>query len=322
MQPNTTLTRIKEVSEIKASKALEERRHKEAQQSAIATQETILKAFNSLVRYLDDPRRVTKTSITNQLKEIGTPDAMKVVEAVNDLHSTLKTHENVDLSEIASLLKSVLQEAKQIPKTLPTIDIPHSVEVSNLVDNSDDFRKMLEAIKAIKLVAEAPVIEVKPTDVVVQEADLKPLSKDMKAVEKAVKALVFPEFSTESVEKLLKKTNKLLTELPENMPSGGGGGGGGRVSPYSSSNGMPSFVTLTEDGALPTASPSLATRIDDATTAGVTYIGKAAIGAQTDDPVWQITKLETSSGLIKTWAGGSDSYSFIWDDRATLITYS
>lgn len=60
-----------------------------------------------------------------------------------------------------------------------------------------------------------------------------------------------------------------------------------------------------------------ATRLDDTTTANVTYIGKAAIGSATDDPVWQIAKLDTSSGLIKTWAGNG-AFTQIWDDRAGL----
>jgi len=62
----------------------------------------------------------------------------------------------------------------------------------------------------------------------------------------------------------------------------------------------------------------LAVRIDDTTTANTTYIGKAPIGSATSSAVWQIAKLDTSSGLIKTWAAGSSSFNQVWNDRASL----
>lgn len=62
----------------------------------------------------------------------------------------------------------------------------------------------------------------------------------------------------------------------------------------------------------------LATRIDDTTTPDTTYIGKAPIGSLDADPVWQIASLDTSSGLIKTWADGDASFNNVWEDRASL----
>lgn len=67
---------------------------------------------------------------------------------------------------------------------------------------------------------------------------------------------------------------------------------------------------------------SLAVRLDDTTTADVTYIGKAAIGSTTSAAVWQIAKLDTATGLIKTWADGDASFNNVWDNRATTVTYS
>ena len=68
-------------------------------------------------------------------------------------------------------------------------------------------------------------------------------------------------------------------------------------------------------------SEQTATRIDDTTTANTTYIGKAPIGSATSSAVWQISKLDTSSGLIKTWADGDASFNNVWDDRVS-ISYS
>ena len=64
------------------------------------------------------------------------------------------------------------------------------------------------------------------------------------------------------------------------------------------------------------ADATYATRIDDSADP-ITYIGKATIGSATSSAVWQIAKLDTSSGLSKTWAG-SAGFTQVWDDRAGL----
>lgn len=66
--------------------------------------------------------------------------------------------------------------------------------------------------------------------------------------------------------------------------------------------------------------PSLAVRLDDSNDP-ILYIGKASIGSATSSSVWQIAKLDTSSGLIKTWADGDSLFNNKWDDRASL-TYN
>ncbi len=60
--------------------------------------------------------------------------------------------------------------------------------------------------------------------------------------------------------------------------------------------------------------------LDDYTTANITYIGKATIGSATSAAVWQIEKLDETTGLIITWAGVTDLFNQIWDNR-TSLTY-
>lgn len=48
------------------------------------------------------------------------------------------------------------------------------------------------------------------------------------------------------------------------------------------------------------------------------YVGYAAAGSPTSSPVWQITKLDLSSGVVVTFANGSSDYNQIWDNRASL----
>lgn len=75
----------------------------------------------------------------------------------------------------------------------------------------------------------------------------------------------------------------------------------------------------TGDGSfgIKTGDPNLASRIDD-TNDPIIYIGKAPIGSSESNAVWQVVKLDTSSGLIKTWADGDASFDNVWADRASL----
>jgi hypothetical protein len=62
---------------------------------------------------------------------------------------------------------------------------------------------------------------------------------------------------------------------------------------------------------------SLVVRIDEASST-LSYLGKAPVGSATSDGKWQIAKLDTTSGLIITYANGSSEFNSIWDDRASL----
>lgn len=62
---------------------------------------------------------------------------------------------------------------------------------------------------------------------------------------------------------------------------------------------------------------NVALRVDEAS-ATVTYIGKAAIGSSSGQSLWQISKIDTTSGTVITWADSNDSFDNVWDDRASL----
>lgn len=53
----------------------------------------------------------------------------------------------------------------------------------------------------------------------------------------------------------------------------------------------------------------------------ITYIGRAALGSSPAAKVWQIQRIDETSGTVITWAGGNDNFNEAWDNRAT-ITYS
>ena len=70
--------------------------------------------------------------------------------------------------------------------------------------------------------------------------------------------------------------------------------------------------------AILTDSNSYLTKIDEPDSS-TTYIGNAAISSSTASGVWQIKKISVS-GTVTTisWAGGTDAFSNIWDNRASL----
>lgn len=218
----------------KDQSARNERDIKQAQlvDAITQSQQVQVRSMQMLVDYLDN--HVSKTEVVNQLLEVGTPDAYKVVEAVNMLEQTVSDQEPADLSEITALLRSVLQETEKIPKSHNDIKIPEQV------DNSDKLEKLESAIKAVdasikaqKLVAEAPIVNVPEAVVNVDKPDLSPIEQEQKKTRtdlvKAIKGIVIPETDIKPLEKELKKLNKLFNEFVEygTGSSGGGGGGGG-----------------------------------------------------------------------------------------------
>lgn len=62
-----------------------------------------------------------------------------------------------------------------------------------------------------------------------------------------------------------------------------------------------------------------ALRLDDTSTANVTYVGKASTGTATASALWQIKKIDETSGMIITWADGNASYDNVWNNRTSLI---
>jgi hypothetical protein len=71
--------------------------------------------------------------------------------------------------------------------------------------------------------------------------------------------------------------------------------------------------------AIKTGESPLALRIDD-TNDPILYVGKASPGSDDSLAVWQIAKLDTSSGLDRTWAGNA-GFTQVWSDRESL-TYN
>lgn len=314
---------IRQQNEVKAQQDASALQAKQIQ----SLETTVVTSFKALLRYLDG--KTTKTEVVNQLKEIGTPDALKVVEAVNGLHETLKTHKNTDLSEVTTILRDVLTHVSEIPKEHPEApEQREDVKVTNLNDLGKYFEKLEFAVNAIaEKEIPAPVVNVPETKVNVEapvvnvSQDFATLLKPLKDVVQAVKNIAIPaqiKTDTSKIEKKLDKSNELLEKISE-KPMGGGGGGHG--TPYIDNTGKHAYVELV-GGAVPitgsiTASSSTladfsVNDIEDATTS---YFGYTK-----PDGTWLVKELTATSVSYATVTnnGAVTTYTDAWTNRATL----
>jgi len=306
------IQRIAQINADKAAKSLEDKRYTEGQLANIQSQEVIVRSFKSLVDFLDG--KITKTQVVNQIKSVATPDALKVADAVNDLHKTLKTHKNTDLSEVTKVMKGILAESKKIPKQRP------KPEKQQFIDYTKQFKALGQAVKAVekvvkaqKLIAEAPIVNVPETKVQVDAPDLRPLQDSIRDVVKAVTKIVIPKYKTDNkeVEKLIKASNKLLKGILK-KPVGGGGGGGQAWTAVNPS-GIPMPLNLDADGNLKIGATDLDIRDLDSATDSVTAVPQASVPSTVNSTT---TPLADNATFTGTWEDITD-YDFI---EATLYT--
>lgn len=81
-------------------------------------------------------------------------------------------------------------------------------------------------------------------------------------------------------------------------------------------------VVVVSQGTTPwIASSGLYNVFLDEASATITYVGEALPGTAGSASTWRIKKLDSTSGLVITWADGDSDFDKIWDDRASY-TYS
>lgn len=76
-----------------------------------------------------------------------------------------------------------------------------------------------------------------------------------------------------------------------------------------------------DDDSIETRSQALALRLDDTTTANVTYVGEAVVGTSESSSGWRIKRIDETTGLVITWADGNANFDNNWNNRASL-TYN
>lgn len=295
-----------------------------------ALEDTLIEGFNTLIRFVDG--KTTKTEVVNQLKSISTPDVDKVVTALSKLDSDILSNK-LDLKPVVDALNGMKRELGLIPKTHPkAVEQKDSFKITNLDEIELDTSDVVKAIKDLKLVAEAPIINER-------DVDLKPLQNVMLDLLKAVKAQKpvkipdFPEIPKTDLKKVEDKLDESIKHLKAivEKPTGGGGGGGNST-PYQDSTGKLTYVDLEEDASLPVTIKNpgdigggssqtayLIKNISPPTDPEIStykYFGFIQDGSTN----WRIMR-KTLSDNSFAYATGVSSYSTNWTGRAGL-TYA
>ncbi len=247
-----------------------------------------------------------------------TKDIATVVAALKQLGDDTRP-ENIDWNPLLSALQSLGDKLDTLPKAFPDAPEPvEDVKVTNLKELSPDLKAIVAAVKALKLDPTFdPKIEVLPAPVKVteQKVDIAPIIKAVSSLTPLLKALNKETVETDltPLQNSIEKTTKAINSLSFPVPN--------YVLPFRTSDSKATQALLNDDGSVSTSSPSYALRLDDTTTTNVTYVGKAAIGSAVASAVWQVQKIDETSGMVITWADGNASFDNVWNNRASL-TYS
>lgn len=302
-------SRLKEINEQKAQLAAQQVTETKGELANLQLQETIVQVAKSVVEFMQG--HVSRSVVVNQIEDFTTrEDAAQLVESIDQLHNTLKTHENVDLTELTGVMQGVLNEVKLIPKEHPEEKEEQFVDYTEQLTNlTEAVNAVNKAIEAQETTVKAPDVHVAAPNVTLEAPDLKPLTKEVnEAFTKAIKSIVFPEYKVDltTVEKNQQLTNKLLKDIRD-TPGGSGSSGGGSIAPF------------LVDGALPVVSGgsvSYELRNDTTTDTNLVYLGKAEPGTATSAASWQIKRYNKSAGHM-SFADDATTFTKVWDNRST-----
>lgn len=189
------LSRLKEIQSNRYAQAKAQIDRENARLDNVALQETIVKVAKSVVDFVEG--NTTKAVVLNQIKDFAThQDSQELISSVDALHDTIKNTNKVDVSELTKVVNTFLEEAKELKQGI-TVDVPDNTK--DLEALKKELANIYKAIKAQKLTAEAPVVNV-------PETDLSPI----KDVEKAVKKVELGRVVDNAQE--VSQVNALITK--------------------------------------------------------------------------------------------------------------
>lgn len=193
-----------------------------------------------------------------------------------------------ELEEISDSLKNLKIDESKVPDL-------QKVEVINFPEQKDIPAPVINVPAPIVNVetpivnVPAPIVNVNPTPVNIDTANL-----------------------LKSIDKLYDKD--ILKDVIND----------GRVKVEVDRVGYGGVVTFPIVEAIKTGPTMYTTQIDDVSTSGVTYLGRATIGSSTSSAIWQIQKIDESGTPITTvitWADGNSNFDNVWSNR-TSLTYT
>lgn len=263
-----------------------------------AVQKAIIETTKALISSLGED--IQNVRITNQKDSIKTPDAIKGSEtvkgAINELKSAVEG-KDIDLMPIVSRLEALERAIGKLPTQYPTFpQMPKEMAVNNLKDVTKCIDELRGDVKKLKL---DPRIEVKASDVKVDAPQVNVDLKELKELKKAIEELHIPDTSA-LIGTLINSTYSVAQEIRSlEFP-------------------VPNFRTSDIVDAV-TGKSATVPRVEiDTSNSPVIYFGKADPSASTSDAAWQISRGDTTNGLSKSFPNGDTSFSYVWDDRASL----
>lgn len=233
-----------------------------------------------------------KVEVKNFPKSVKTPDIKEVVNAIDKMSKEVAP-KNIDFTPLQKSIATLSKQISKLPTEYP--EVPEPLEVVS-VNNLNELKPQLEAITTtLEKLKLDPKIDVSVPE---SKLDLTPVAKMVGELDKSINSIKIPDNSKqfESIAKAQKSVTKAINDLEFPVAN--------YILPFKNIEGAAVQVQLDSSGNIPTSAGStpLKLELDDTSTANVTYVGKAAIGSATSDSVWQIQKINETTGMEITWA--------------------
>lgn len=241
---------------------------------------------------------------------------------------------SVSIENTEDFSSPMVEEQRKTTEAIKGIIIPEPKEV-DLTNLSDKIGELISALekKDLSVNVGETKVEVDTKGIISSVERLQQAVEESKTtlepqevidytsyLEEIIQNIEKPDYDFSKIEEILSKIEKKEFVLPLDEK------GRVKVSIDKVSMGGRGSLSSTESAKLMTLATEetqaglFATRMDDVSTTGVTYIGKAPIGSIESDAVWQIRKLDesgTPTTLSITWADGNSNFDNVWSDRLT-----
>lgn len=254
------------------------------------------------------------------------------VLTAEQLHDDLKTLADIlekNLNSLPQALAKQFPEPEKLKHLTVTVDNQvqpvDKVEIKNelvaKINNLSDLNQKFDELRKAVENSKTEEVAIKNSLVISNLKDVTELLE--KLIEKDTEVNVSPQIKvdkvsidnlptrpSEAIAVRLSDGKKFISELTKVVASGGG------IPSALIDNGN---LKTTVSNTVTSEAPTYKMLIDDSVV-DITYVGKAQLGSNLEDAVWQIAKLDTSSGLVKTWAGNA-GFNQVWLNRSSL-TYN
>lgn len=285
--------------------------------------------------------RLVHDALASKLDQGVNINNLDVIEA--SLHNELATTTKQILLSLKDLRKITEAQTKAIEDGLKDKpkeglekvivenlkEAPTDIKVNNLSDLNDQFKNVIEAVKSLNLSVnvpeavvnvQAPIVNVPNTvvnvpETVIPEVDLSPIIRELDLQLNKIRTnsetrplavrLTDGQRWIKELRALTEQTKETIAAFPGALTIKAASG---------------ALINPATEESISELADNFAVRIDDYSTASITYIGKAKIGSATSSAVWKVKKMDETTGTVITWAGNGQ-YNQIWDNR-TSLTYA